>query len=139
MIKILLTTHGSLCRGMLETLKIFAAEPGCVQAIPYYIQEEGWDADAEMAKFISGIQDDDTVLVFTDILWGSVNQKMVVELGNRENVHIITGLNLPLVLELISTSEDELTEENIAQKVQDCQQSIVYMKRYEISYADGDE
>lgn len=139
MFKVLLITHGKLCLGMLDTIKIFTSHIEHITAIPFYIEEEGWDADAALHEYIEAIQEEDIVLVFTDILWGSINQKMMVQLGKKLNVHIVTGMNLPVILELISCNPDEIDHSMIALRTKGCQESIVYMKEYQFEFQDEDE
>lgn len=138
MVKVLLMSHGNLCRGMLDTLQIFVSDVSHITAIPFYTQEE-LNPLEELEAYAKTIQENDLVLIFTDILWGSVNQKVMVELGSKDNVHVITGFNLPVILEIISAGEENLTHDSITQRVQQCRESIVYMKDYNIEFQDGDE
>lgn len=137
MFKVLLASHGRLCEGMLDTLKIFVSDVDSITAIPYYV--EGVDSEAAFTSFKASIKENDKVLVFTDIMMGSVNQNIVVQLQAYSNVHIVSGFNLPMVLELIACHPDDIESECIAQKVSTCASSMVYMNTYQVNYQDGDE
>lgn len=139
MFKILLTTHGDLCRGMLETAKIFTENVENITAIPFYTQEDGYNAESEFQKYIQEICVDDVVIILTDILWGSVNQKVYLKLNEAKNIHIVTGLNLPLLLEIITLNPEDITQELISEKVNSCRDSIIYMREYVIKNNDDDE
>ncbi len=102
MFKIALASHGSLCRGMLETAKLFTQDVSFIQIFPFYEENPESDAEAQLDAWIEDIHEEDVVVMLTDILWGSVNQKIMLKLQNRTNVHIVTGLNLPLLLEMIT-------------------------------------
>ena len=139
MYKILLTTHGKLCCGMLETLKFFSEKTEHISVIPFYTHEEDFDEQKALDDYISQIREDDIVVIITDICWGSVNQTVYTKVNDMKNVHLISGMNLPLMLELITMNEDEINEQTITRKVNDCQGSIVYMRNYKIEFNDEDE
>lgn len=139
MFKILLASHGTLCCGMLDTIKIFTAETNHIQAIPFYTQEEGYDAEAALDQYMAAVLPSDQVVIFTDILWGSVNQKLLNLVQGKQNIHLITGLNLPIILEIITINPEEITPQLIQEKVTSCQESIVYMNNYTIDFAAEDE
>ena len=102
MFKIALASHGSLCRGMRETAKLFTQDVSFIQIFPFYEENPESDVEAQLDAWIEDIHEEDVVVMLTDILWGSVNQKIMLKLQNRTNVHIVTGLNLPLLLEMIT-------------------------------------
>ena len=90
MFKIALASHGSLCRGMLETAKLFTQDVSFIQIFPFYEENPESDAEAQLDAWIEDIHEEDVVVMLTDILWGSVNQKIMMKLQNRTNVHIVT-------------------------------------------------
>ena len=139
MLKILLASHGNLCLGMLETLRLFTQDTRHIQAIPFYTEEPGRNPQAELDDFIRSLQETDIAIVLTDILWGSVNQQLMMKLNDKPQVHLITGLNLPLLLELITMNPKTINQETIAEKVNACRESIDYMRQYTIENLDGDE
>ena len=139
MLKILLASHGNLCLGMLETLQLFTQETRHLQAIPFYTEDPERNPAAAVEDFIRRLQETDTAIVLTDILWGSVNQQLMMKLNDKPQVHLITGLNLPLLLELVTMNPESINPETIAEKVNACRDSIVYMHQYAIENLDGDE
>ncbi len=139
MYKILLTSHGNLCVGMLETIRFFSENANQITAIPFYIGDQVFDEQKALDDYINQIRKEDVVVVLTDICWGSVNQKLYAKVNEMANVHLITGMNLPLVLELITMDEDDINPQSILKKVEDCQGSIVYMNNYRIEFNAEDE
>lgn len=139
MIKILLVSHGELCRGILNTAKLFANDINEITAIPFYSDDYGKDPEQELDKYLSQITKDDKVIIISDILWGSVNQKLIIKCSEVDNIHIVTGLNLPLLLELMTITEDLFSQEEISRRVNNCKKSIVYMKEYTIQNYEEDE
>lgn len=139
MFKIALASHGSLCRGMLETAKLFTQDVSFIQIFPFYEENSELDAEMQLDAWIAKIQEEDVVIVLTDILWGSVNQKMMLKLQNRENVHVVTGLNLPLLLEMITLDPQSVTPQLICEKARSCRDSIAAMRDVTVEFQDGDE
>lgn len=137
MYKILIATHGRMCEGILDTLKIFSNDLDHVETIPYYV--EGVDSEGMLSNYINMIKDEDVVIVFTDVMMGSVNQAMITNMNEKSNVHILSGCNLPLILEFIACNPDSITSEFIEEKVLDCMKSIVYMNDYEVVQNNMDE
>ena len=74
------------------------------------------DYTQQIVDFINQIDETETAIIFTDIIGGSVNQK-VVAMNHRKNVKIITGFNLALILEIIMSdaTQDEQIEVIIEQ------------------------
>ena len=54
-------------------------------------------------------------LRITDIFGGSVNNLFMEEIPLNKNIHLITGLNLPLVLNLLGEQENYLIPEELIQ------------------------
>lgn len=139
MLKIALASHGSLCRGMLETAKLFTQDVSFIRIFPFYEEDPEFDAEAQLDAWIQDIQKEDVVIVLTDILWGSVNQKIMLKLQSRDNVHIVTGLNLPLLLEMITLDPQSVTSQLISEKAKSCRDSIAAMRDVAVEFQDGDE
>ncbi len=98
--KILIITHGHFASGLLSSLKILIGEQANVQAIDAYVDDS--DDTSAIKDFYAGIAEKDQGIVFTDIYGGSVNQKVVALYPQaQKNIFIITGVNLPILLEVI--------------------------------------
>lgn len=136
MVKMIFCSHGRLCEGMLDTLKFFSLYHESMQAIPFYI--DGIDGEALLDEAIKQIKKEETVVVFTDLFFGSVNQTVMMKLSSYKKVHIIAGMNLMIVLELASTDQP-LTSAMIEQKVKECQSSLVYTKTMKYEFSEEDE
>ena len=79
---------------------------------------------------------DDNLIVLTDIAGGSVNQT-ASKLMREYSFHLITGINLGLLLELVFTG-DEINDEMIAASVSQAQSQMIYMNRAAAAEADDD-
>ena len=97
--KILIATHGHFASGIKSAIGILAGEPCEIACIDAYTDDEPGDYTPEIEEFLASVGDGDEGIVFTDILSGSVNQR-VVRAGtlSHPNVTLVTNSNLMVVL-----------------------------------------
>lgn len=62
--------------------------------------DDAISVEDELAAVLTHITADDELVIFTDLLGGSVNNIMIRE-ALKDNVHIVSGFNLPLLIEVI--------------------------------------
>lgn len=123
--KILLVTHGHFASGIKSSLEIILGEQNNVGAIDAYTGEEKFEKQLE--EYLSTVDTEkDTLLILTDLFGGSVNQKIAGRLKG-DNIHIITGLNLPLLLEVTMLSEEDSKKESIMKIVENSKSQIQYV------------
>lgn len=139
MYKLLLLSHGNMCLGMKDTLSIFTSNLENIAAIPFFTPDI--DGASELDKFAAAVAPEDTVIVLTDILSGSVNQQALLKFQGKDNVHIVTGMNLPLALELMTcpSDTDHLEKSYLSGIVNQCRDSIALVEGASYSLFDGDE
>ena len=58
---------------------------------------------------------------------------------HAEAADIVTGLNLPLLLEMITMEPQSVIPELISEKVKSCRDSIAFMREVTVEFQDGDE
>lgn len=112
--KILVATHGHYADGIKSSISILTGMQDNITFINAYVDDT--DFIKELREFFSNIGGEDEVIVFTDLYGGSVNQK-VLEYGTNKNVFIISGFNLPIILETLFYTE-KITKEAMLNLVQ---------------------
>ena len=126
-----------MCEGVLDTLRIFVPTLTHVTAIPFY--GEGIDGVSVYKEYINNIIDEDVVVVFTDLLNGSVHQMVCNDLKEKSNVHIIAGFNLPTIFDLVLKEKEEVDDECIRNALKVGKDNMVYMEDYSFSSDSDDE
>lgn len=128
--KILLATHGHLASGLLSTLKIITGDVTNVQAIDGYTEAE--DITSIIESAIDDISVDDQLVVFTDLLGGSVNQ-LVTNLAMEKQVPaiIVSGFNVALVLAVLLSNET-VTRSQMQQYIEEARQGMTMVDMPEI-------
>ena len=101
---IILTSHGDLAKGMLETTKLFLgddipqAEAICLKP------EDNPDEFVNVLKEVCArVDSGEGTIVFCDLLFGSPCNCMARILA--DNIEVITGMNLSMVLEVMTARQ----------------------------------
>lgn len=127
--KFLLASHGNLAVGMKNTVEMIAGARENIQAIGAYTEEIP-DVKTYMDAYMKNRNEDDELVIITDLLGGSVNNEMA-QYRTFPNVYIIAGMNAALVLNLV-LGEGSI-ESLIAESIQAAKEQISYMKKEETS------
>ena len=85
-----LASHGGFSKGIYESIQIIIGEQ------PSLVEET-----------LAAIPPEDEVIVCSDVFGGSVNNEFMKQLRNRNHMHLITGMNLPLLMQLFLSVEED--------------------------------
>ncbi len=133
--KFLIGSHGKLASGLQSSIDILTGKGQEIQTIDAYIDDS--DYTKSIVEFIDEIAPDEQGLIFTDLLGGSVNQKMATAVMNsgKNNIFLITNSNLATLLSLLFLKpEEELTKEGIVTVINESQVQLV-----DLSFKAGSE
>jgi fructoselysine/glucoselysine PTS system EIIA component len=130
----ILASHGYFAEGIKTSLDIILGKNDNVHCICAYTDEKVTLKEQIEAAFEKINKENETVII-TDIFGGSVNNEFLHYLTD-ESVHVIAGLNLPLLIELIAGSEylDD-TKVLINNAIASCKSSIQYCNDTVMSFA----
>lgn len=97
-------THGAMANGLADTIKMLIGDKKSITPITAYIGNQL--LEDLVLDVIRDIESGVEVIVFTDIAHGSVNQYFVPYL-KYANFHLITGINIAIVLSIMLLDSDE--------------------------------
>ena len=121
--KLLVATHERFASGIMETFKLIMGENEDISEISAYV-EPGFD----MQK-IHELDEEDELIIVADIMGGSIANAFSSYIQS-EKIHIITGLNLPLLIGLAQDlASDVSTDELIENAIQMGREGIVDLKK----------
>jgi PTS system mannose-specific IIA component len=104
MFDVIIASHGSLAKSILETAQLLVGGKKRVKTFGMYLGDNIDDfREAVTAAIEESLRETD-VLVLTDIQSGSPFNVTVSAMANRKFKHI-TGFNLPLLIEVLSSCE----------------------------------
>lgn len=96
--RMLIAAHGEFARGLESALSLIMGKRNDVTCINAFVTDT--PLETQLDDYAASLGEEDQVLVVTDAFFGSVNQKIM---GKKlKNSLIVTGANLPLVLELVT-------------------------------------
>ncbi len=125
--KIIFASHHRFADGLKDTFDYIAPNVADVTAISAYV--DNVPVAEAIKKALTGLDlSKDEVLVFTDLLGGSVNQAFTKYVSNP-HFHVISGMNLPVVMSIIlALPKDDYVDENFLRNcLEDARQQLVYV------------
>lgn len=134
MLKIFFASHGKMASGMKGSLDILLGNSDNVTVFDAFIDEH--IVQDAMDDFFATINDQDTVVLCSDLYGGSVNQAMFLYLETY-NAYLIAGINLAFLLEL--SIKESISKEELLQMVKDSRQAIRFIEVAEIDSKAGEE
>lgn len=103
--KILIATHGAFAAGIKSSVDIIVGPQKNLDTFCAYLDGETTITE-RVKNYMEGCCEEDELIIVTDMFGGSVNNEFMKYIS-RPNIHLIAGLNLPLLLELILNQEDD--------------------------------
>lgn len=99
MLKIFLSSHGSMASGMQSSLKILMGECENLTVFDAYLDESC--VQDHLDAFYETVGPEDEVLLCSDLYGGSVNQAMFTYL-DRPNTRLVSGVNMSFMMNVLS-------------------------------------
>ncbi len=126
--KIIIASHHNFANGLKDTVEYIVPNQTEIIAIAAYTTNE--PVQSAVTEALSSLSSEDEAIVFTDLLGGSVNQEFAKYIA-KDNVHIITGMNLPVVLGvLMGLAESKIDPDFLRATVSDAKEQLVYVNDY---------
>ena len=92
MVRYIFASHYRMADGLKETVEFLTSVKENLYTISAYVTED-YNIEEEIKKIFDGFQKDDKVVVMTDVLSGSVNQKFIPYMGENVFRHKCTSCN----------------------------------------------
>src|SRR5436190_7408487 len=97
--KFLIAAHGSFSSGIKSSLDIIIGKAENVFIIDAYV-DDNKSIEDELNIILDNIKSEDELVVFSDLMGGSITNQ-VLRYTLRENVHVVCGMSLPLLIDII--------------------------------------
>ncbi len=126
--RLLAATHGRFAEGIGETLGLILGASQSLEILNAYTIPD-FDMAKAAKEYVSSLGEEDELIVAADVFGGSVANAFT-EYTADGRVHVVTGLNLPLLILLVSMLDsDGSTEEIIDNAIEEAKEGIVYVNR----------
>lgn len=101
MIGLVITGHANFASGLTSSVNLIAGEQEAYRYIDFLPTYSLEDLSCELTKAMDDLKDCEGILVFSDLM-GGTPFKTAVEVGfPRGNVNVLSGTNLPMLLEIV--------------------------------------
>ena len=125
--KILIATHGNFASGIKSSLEIIIGPRENITCINAYT------SDTPLSQLVIDYMDsvdlnNEKLIVFTDMMGGSVNQYFMSNY-DTDKIFLITGVNLPILLELSLSSEELITKDFINDAINNARQQLLLVEK----------
>lgn len=125
--KFLIATHGTFAAGIRSSLEMITGEARNLFTIQAYTDGNRSITD-ELNKVLLNIDAGDELVIFTDLAGGSITNE-VLQSAFKENVYIVSGVNLPLLLDIILADPDSDLNEVIETGILNAREQIVFVSK----------
>jgi mannose/fructose-specific phosphotransferase system component IIA len=121
MIRYVVATHEMLAKGIKSTVEFLLGKQECLEVVCAYTDEckEPLLAFQDMLKKYP----DDEFIFMTDLFGGSVNN-IAITLTSEQRVSVVTGVNLALVISLVTANQELDTKTVIENAVESAREAI---------------
>lgn len=122
---LVIASHHNMAKGLKDTLEFVSGGTQKTVALAGYVDNR--PIEETIAELMDGFEAEDEVVVLTDLTYGSVNQQFF-KYRNRPHTHIVSGMNLPLAVQVAMESQDDyITVERMREMVEASKNEIKYV------------
>ena len=101
--KFLIASHGTVASGIKSAVKILTHDDSAITAVDCYLDES--DFTPRIQEFIDSVGPDDEAVIFTDLMGGSVCNKVMQLEPEKHGILHVTGVNLITVMGCLLSDE----------------------------------
>lgn len=125
--KIVITSHGDLCEGILSSYQMIAGDPS--KFIVLKLDENGIsDYATRLNKVLDELVTNHQIIVLSDIVGGTpYNETLRYVLKHPEKVFLIAGLNLPMLIQAGTISDKETDIQLLLDEILQAGQSSILL------------
>lgn len=137
--KLLLISHGKFCHGVKESYEMIAGENKDIFSLDLDNQGIGIFSE-KLNKLLDELTKEDGVLVLTDIQGGTpYNEAYRYQLANPGKIEIVSGMNLPMIIEVGMSLSSGLTNIDLATMAEDVGREAISFTSVEEDDLDDDD
>jgi fructoselysine and glucoselysine-specific PTS system IIA component len=130
--KFLIVSHGAFAGGIRSALELIAGAVSDLYVVQAYL-DENKPVEVELADLLGGVTASEEWVVFTDLLGGSITNQVLrvaAELPAGRRIHVVAGVNLPLVIEVVLSDPEMPVEEVLAEAIVRARDQLVYVNGF---------
>jgi PTS system mannose-specific IIA component len=127
MIGILLVTHGEIGKSFIDCAShILGKSINLLECLPVDLNSDLQECQRIIENEINNLDEGSGVLILTDI-YGATPSNILKKYTTQDNIEVITGLNLPMLIQAI-TNRNGLLSKTTKACIQSAEDGIIKMK-----------
>lgn len=116
MVGIVVMTHGGLADGLVSASEVIMGPARQVRTLSLGREGNVDELAREFSRAVEEMDSGDGVLVLCDLFGGSPSNVASMGLRTEHNYHLVTGANLPMLIEAISSRDEGLGPRALAER-----------------------
>lgn len=126
--KLLVVTHGTFAQGIKESVNVITGDSSKIDTVSITVESAPEDVRAEIQAYIEKTPSSVPIFIVTDIPSGSTTACSAPMMTLRNNIYVLTGLNLGLLLALVMQPiEIGDIEENIRIVLEESRETVMFI------------
>ncbi|PLR41787.1 PTS sugar transporter [Chimaeribacter californicus] len=117
-------SHGRFAEGILHSVELILGKQANIHTLCAYLEEEE-DVTARIEALMDSFSQEDELIILTDIFAGSINNEFI-RFIHRPHVHLLAGMNLPLIIEMLIAPPGGDTAALIGESLSNARESLQY-------------
>ena len=127
-----------MAKGLKQTVELIMGKQSNLHAIAAYDDEQE-SLKKQIADQITS-NSNEKYLFLTDIIGGSVNTTIAQMIDDKENMFLVTGMNLPLVLTVLTAKMDNCSSDQVANKLEEfCEEARNELKVVRVAAQEAED
>ncbi|MEB3363353.1 PTS sugar transporter subunit IIA [Lactobacillus sp. R2/2] len=136
--QVILASHSQMAKGLKRTVELIMGKQSNLHAIAAYDDEQE-SLKKQIADQITS-NSNEKYLFLTDIIGGSVNTTIAQMIDDKENMFLVTGMNLPLVLTVLTAKMDNCSSDQVANKLEEfCEEARKELKVVRVAAQEAED
>jgi PTS system mannose-specific IIA component len=128
MVGALIVSHGGFAEALISSLQILVGQQKRIRGVSIWPKDREKEIKDRIQQEIAEVNDGDGVVILTDVLGGAAANVSLSFLED-ENVEMVTGVNMPMLLTL-SSYRDRMSLKEVGKLVKKSgRRSIILAKR----------
>lgn len=129
MIGIVVVSHGLLSEQLVGAASLILGEAKAIKAVTFMARESLEDLRKKTSEAANEFTEDGC-LILTDIMGGSATNVSIEIMKSRKDVYVVTGANLPMLLEAMNSREGNSLKDLANQVSNSGTRSIINLKDF---------
>lgn len=145
MIGIIIATHGKMSNGIVSAADLIIGSTENIKTLNLFHEDNVQDLNKKFLEEIKAVDQNEGVIIFVDLAGASLYNQAVLAVNSLANeqqkkIHVIAGVNLPMVIDAINQRMiGSSIEDAVASVIHVAQQGIVSWSAEDADTDDEDE